>query len=168
MAPGLDPEGPRVKRVEFKSLLNRHQRLVVAACPVENQPKDDVAVSRDRVKLARAPGLGDSFLMPLHLGQIFGVPLAREGIAWVEFQSALVLRFRTRPIPVITLFYVREHSVGFRDRFVESQSLQGGHSRLLISLSGRTDPINAEETVGLGETRISLGVSGVKLNRPCE
>src|SRR5438093_5452700 len=89
--------------VEFYSFPARRHSFLIFPRPIQDQSKEGLAINRHWFKLPRPLRFRDSFAVPSLLRQPIGIPRVGNGIARVQFESALVLGLRSRPVPVKTL-----------------------------------------------------------------
>src|SRR6185295_7435708 len=95
---------------------------------------------------------------PPHARQAFAIPLMREGMIGIEFQGPLERAFSVGQVPVIILQNGRQRGVGFPQRIVEFDRLQGGALSFGTGARWRCVSPNSKLVIGVGQASPDQGV----------
>src|SRR5437763_15779403 len=90
-----------------------------------------------------------------------------RSVARIQFDGALIFILSASPVPFVKRFDQRERGVRFGERIVYLQSLFGRATRFRHGFV-RREMRGRERVVGIGQSRVSESVFGVKINRLLE
>src|ERR1700751_2818055 len=98
------PMRARIVRIEFQSCFALLDCFVVPPGLVQNESQECRGLRRQWVQFSGSFRLCNSRVISPRPCQKSGVAIVRNGVAWIEGKSILVLCLRRVPIPVVSLF----------------------------------------------------------------
>ena len=171
--------GHREARVGLQGLLERGRRLHEAPGEVVDEPEARLDGGREGVGLLRQPDLPGRLVEAAHRHEaVHRVPVVRGRVLGVALDGLAEVPLGLRPGPVVDRLDAAEGrvdggeaGVGLPGEGVLGRLLEGaGRRRLRLrhDLGRGTDPVDAEEHVGVGEAGVGAGVPRVLVDRLLE